>query len=239
MQAAVFHVHGVAAGAVAMRNEHAVRAPFGHGDVGLDAVGAAAQIGAHLGRQMAHPGVEGEDAPVAQMARRIFGEAFAEAVVQRQHLMGFGLAPPQIDQRVQARGLFRRPVVIFVEVGFEMTGNIGFKDFLNYMRGEEALELAFETPAKSDVPEFIEEKTPLTIVKNEMTIEELIAKAEANGFKQADIVTGAKIYHNQSNIYHLTSDQIADLDRRITARIEKMNAASRNPEELFPLLRTD
>jgi putative NADH-flavin reductase len=39
-----------------------------------------------------------------------------------------------------------------------MTGNIGFKDFLDHMRGEQALELAFETPAKSSVPEFIEEK---------------------------------------------------------------------------------
>ena len=107
------------------------------------------------------------------------------------------------------------------EVGFEMTGNIGFKDFLDYMRGEQALELAFEKPAKSDVPEFIEEKKPLSIVQNAMTIEDLISKAEANGFKQADIVTGAKIYHNQSNIYHLTSEQIADLDKRITARIEK------------------
>lgn len=107
------------------------------------------------------------------------------------------------------------------EVGFEMTGNIGFKDFLDHMRGEQALELAFEKPAKSDVPEFIEDKKPLTIMQNEMTIEDLIKKAEANGFKQADIVTGAKIYHNQPNIYHLTSEQIIDLDKRISARIEK------------------
>jgi len=111
------------------------------------------------------------------------------------------------------------------EVGFEMTGNIGFIDFLDYMRGEQALELAFEKPAKSDVPEFIEEKQPLSIVKNEMTIEDLIKKAETNGFKQADIVTGAKIYHNQPNIYRLTSEQIADLDNRITARIEKMKSS--------------
>ncbi len=115
------------------------------------------------------------------------------------------------------------------EVGFEMTGNIGFKDFLDYMRDEQALELAFEKPAKSDVPEFIEERQPFSIVQNTMTIEDLIAKAEANGFKQADIVTGAKIYHNQSNIYHLTAEQIADLDRRITARIEKMNAVEAKP----------
>ncbi|CAN5543487.1 hypothetical protein BH10ACI1_BH10ACI1_06020 [soil metagenome] len=116
------------------------------------------------------------------------------------------------------------------EVGFEMTGNIGFKDFLDYMRGEQALELAFEKPAKSDVPEFIEERQPLSIVQNAMTIEDLIKKAEANGFKQADIVTGAKIYHNQSNIYHLTSEQITDLDKRITARIEKTKAVQ-TPDE--------
>lgn len=110
------------------------------------------------------------------------------------------------------------------EVGFEMTGNVGFKDFLEHMKGEQALELAFEKPAKSSVPEFIEDREPLKLVKNEMTIEDLIKKAEDNGFKKADVVTGAKIYHNQPNIYHLTDEQIADLDQRITARIEKMKA---------------
>lgn len=110
------------------------------------------------------------------------------------------------------------------EVGFEMTGNVSFKDFLDHMRGEQALELAFEKPAKPSVPEFIEDREPLKLVKNEMTIEDLIKKAEDNGFKKADVVTGAKIYHNQPNIYHLTAEQIADLDQRITARIEKMKA---------------
>jgi hypothetical protein len=107
------------------------------------------------------------------------------------------------------------------EVGFELTGNIGFKDFLNHMRGEQALELAFETPAKSTVPEFIEESNVVPMAQPQMTIEDLIKKAESNGFKQADIVTGARIYHNQPNIYHLTAEQIADLDSRMTARIEK------------------
>lgn len=108
------------------------------------------------------------------------------------------------------------------EVGFEMTGNVGFKDFLDHMKGEQALELAFDKPAESKVPEFIEDREPLKLVKNEMTIEELIKKAEENGFKKADIVTGAKIYHNQPNIYHLSAEQIEDLDQRISARIEKM-----------------
>ncbi len=111
------------------------------------------------------------------------------------------------------------------QVGFEMTGNIGFKDFLEHMKAEQALELAFETPAKSDVPEFIEDKTPISIAPQTMTIEDLIEKAEASGFKQADIVTGARIYHNQSNIYHLTAEQIADLDKRMSARVAKTTNA--------------
>ena len=78
--------------------------------------------------------------------------------------------------------------------------------------------------AKSDVPEFIEDKTPVSIAPETMTIEDLIKKAEANGFKQADIVTGARIYHNQPNIYHLTDEQIADLDQRMSARVAKTNS---------------
>jgi hypothetical protein len=117
------------------------------------------------------------------------------------------------------------------EVGFEMTGNVGFKDFLEHMKGEQALELAFDAPAKSNVPEYIEDKQPLSIAPQTMTVEDLIKKAEANGFKQADIVTGAKIYHNQSNIYHLTDEQIIDLDRRMTARVEKTKAQTNNSTE--------
>jgi hypothetical protein len=76
------------------------------------------------------------------------------------------------------------------------------------------------------VPEVLEETPqPISLVPQTMTIQELIAKAEKFGFKQADIVTGAKVYHNQPNIYRLTPEQIADLDRRITARIEKTRAA--------------
>jgi hypothetical protein len=112
------------------------------------------------------------------------------------------------------------------EVGFEMTGSVTFKDFLDHMRAEEALNLAFEQPAKSEVPEYIEEKVPVSIAPAPLSIDDLIKKAEANGFKQADIVTGARIYHNQPNIYHLTSEQILDLDRRMTARLEKTKGAA-------------
>ncbi|MBV9959378.1 MAG: hypothetical protein JO360_13210 [Acidobacteria bacterium] len=118
------------------------------------------------------------------------------------------------------------------EVGFEMSGDISFKDFLDHMRGEAALDLAFEKPAPVEVPEVLEEKpSRLSIVPPQMTIQELIAKAEAHGFKQADIVTGAKLYHNQPNIFRLSPDEIADLDRRITARIEKMQQGATPKQE--------
>src|SRR5215213_147816 len=112
------------------------------------------------------------------------------------------------------------------EVGFELTGNITFKDFLDHMKREHGDDLPMEAPKPVAVPEALEEKPqPMSIVPPQMTIQELIAKAEGFGFKQADIVTGAKVYHNQTNIYRLTPEQIADLDRRITARVEKLKAA--------------
>lgn len=112
------------------------------------------------------------------------------------------------------------------EVGFEMTGNVTFKDFLEHMKREHGTELPMDAPKPSPVPEILEEKpAPLTLVQPQITIQELIEKAERHGFKPADILTAAKLYHNQHNIYRLTPDQIADLDRRMTARIEKMKDA--------------
>lgn len=112
------------------------------------------------------------------------------------------------------------------EVGFEMTGNITFKDFLDRMRGENPTDMSFEKPVASVVPEFIEPSNVIEMKPKTITIDELIAKAEANGFKRADIVTGARIYHNQPNLYHLTTEQVVDLDKRMTARIEKMQGES-------------
>lgn len=111
------------------------------------------------------------------------------------------------------------------EVGFELTGDVTFSDFLEHMKRESGTDLPLEAPRPSAAPEVIEEKPqPLTLVQPQLTIQDLIAKAIKHGFKEADIVTGAKLYHNQPNIYRLTPEQITDLDRRISARIEKMKA---------------
>lgn len=113
------------------------------------------------------------------------------------------------------------------EVGFELVGNIAFKDFIEHMKGELPPDLPIESAKPIDVPILLEEKTPpLTVVPPQLTIQDLINKALQNGFKQADIVTAARVYHNQSNIYHLTAEQIADLDRRMTTRIEKMKTVA-------------
>jgi hypothetical protein len=111
------------------------------------------------------------------------------------------------------------------EVGFELIGDVTFKTFLDHMRREAGTELPLEAPKPSNIPEVLEEKpSTLSLVPPPMTVQELIAKAEQNGFKVADIVTGAKLYHSQPNIYRLTPEQIADLDRRMSTRIEKLNA---------------
>jgi hypothetical protein len=109
------------------------------------------------------------------------------------------------------------------EVGFELVGNVTFKDFLDHLRTETGGELPVDHVKASPVPETLPEPPEFTDaeLRGHMTLDELIAKAVDNGFKQSDIVTAARVYHNQSNIHRLTVAQIEDLDRRISAKIDK------------------
>ena len=86
-------------------------------------------------------------------------------------------------------------------------------------------DLPVVAPKLLDVPETLPTLEEILTAPPQITIHELIAKAEQNGFKQADIVTAAKLYHQQPNIYRLSSEQVADLDRRMTAKIEKVKQA--------------
>jgi hypothetical protein len=112
------------------------------------------------------------------------------------------------------------------ELCFEMTGNVTFKHFLDHLVCHSNSNLPVSAPAPLEVSETLPSAEPLKIVPPRMTVEDLLAKAVANGFKHSDIVTAAKLYHQQSNIYHLTPEQIIDLDRRMSAKIEKMREAS-------------
>ena len=115
------------------------------------------------------------------------------------------------------------------EVGFELTGDVTFRDFLDQMKKGTGPELPLEAPKPVAVPETLEEKPSLKVVEPQMTVKELLEKAVANGFKQSDVVTAARVYHNQTNVYRLTPEQVADLDRRMTARVEKQKDEKATP----------
>jgi hypothetical protein len=119
------------------------------------------------------------------------------------------------------------------EVGFELTGDVQFKDFLDHLKKESGSSLPIEQPLPSKTPEHLPpKKDDLSWLSDEsskaITLQGLIEKATEHGFKQADIVTAAKVYHNQTNIYHLSGDQLEDLDRRLTTKIEKLKTQPKN-----------
>jgi hypothetical protein len=101
---------------------------------------------------------------------------------------------------------------------------VTFKDFLDHLRAESGTDLPMNHVKPSEVPETlsIEDEFADDLIP-QVTLEDLLAKAQANGFKQSDIVIAARVYHNQTNIHRLTPEQIEDLDRRLTAKIEKNN----------------
>lgn len=117
------------------------------------------------------------------------------------------------------------------EVGFELTGDVTFGDFLNHLRSETGSDLPLEKPLSSEIPETLSLKSEFTEedLKPRMTVDQLIKKAVSHGFKQSDIVTTARLYHNQPNIHHLSTEQIEDLDRRLSAKIEKRGSHHPGP----------
>jgi hypothetical protein len=117
------------------------------------------------------------------------------------------------------------------ELGFEMTGNVTFKDFLDHLICYSGSELPVEAPKPSAVPETLARQEDSELVKPSMTIQQLIERAEQHGFSKADIVTAARVYHQQSNIFRLSFEQIADLNERMQAKIEKQREAEREVAE--------
>ncbi len=120
------------------------------------------------------------------------------------------------------------------DLGYEMSApvrfdgtdkSITFRSFLDNMQSSAPAALPVTpTPPPVDVPANLVEPE-IVLDEPTITLAELISKAEAHGFKQSDLVTAAKIYHNQPNIYRLTAAQVEDLDQRMSAKIAKLKAA--------------
>jgi len=106
------------------------------------------------------------------------------------------------------------------EVGFELTGEVTFKDFLNHLVETSGADLKVsEKKAKAASPTLAAPQIDENELADDLLLEDLIAKALKNGFKQSDLVTAAKVYHNQPNIHRLTPEQIRDLDQRMSAKL--------------------
>ena len=77
-----------------MRDQDALGAGVADFDMGLDAVAAAAHVGGDIGRHVTHAGVKDEMVARSLEPRGVLRKARGEAVVERQHMVPLGLAPP-------------------------------------------------------------------------------------------------------------------------------------------------
>lgn len=109
------------------------------------------------------------------------------------------------------------------EVGFELVGDVSFKDFLERLQKETGKDLFASEIKANSVSPLLPEKSEWSDedLPKDLTVQDLIEKAISYGFKQSDIVNAARVYHNQTNIHRLTLDQIEDLDRRMAAKVQK------------------
>lgn len=107
-------------------------------------------------------------------------------------------------------------------IGMELL-NPSFSDFLAHLNASDTNTLPVEAPLPNKEPELLDEPPTLAFVgRSGPTLEDLLAKADENGFSQADLITASRYYCNgKSDLQRLNPDEIADLDRRLTARIEK------------------
>jgi hypothetical protein len=109
------------------------------------------------------------------------------------------------------------------EIGFELTGDVTFKDFLSRLQQATSKDLFASEVRANSVPPTLPETMGWSDedIPKDMTVQDLIEKAVSYGFKKSDLVNAARVYHNQSNIHRLTLDQIEDLDRRMSTKAKK------------------
>jgi hypothetical protein len=94
--------------------------------------------------------------------------------------------------------------------------------------------LPVHTAAPATEPDVLEAPPALTIVPPAgPTLEELLAKADSLGFSRAQLVTAARHYCNgKDDLERLAPDEIAELDRRLSAHASRrQEAAPVTPED--------
>lgn len=110
-------------------------------------------------------------------------------------------------------------------IGLELV-NPTFSDFLARLSAQGSNNLPIEEPQPVAVPEMLDEPELSVIKPVAITLQDLIAKAEQNGLGRAELVTAARYYCNgKTDLELLTEEELADLDRRLQARVEKEQAA--------------
>ena len=116
-------------------------------------------------------------------------------------------------------------------IGLELI-DASFTDFLTRLTEGSNVELPITAPAPSTEPEMLDEAPALAFVRPVgPTLDDLIAKAEQHGLAQSDLITAARFYCNgKSDLERLTPEEIVDLDRRLTSRIEKDQARQSQAE---------
>lgn len=107
-------------------------------------------------------------------------------------------------------------------VGMEFV-NPTFADFLARLAEGAPVPLAQNM---DEVPELLDEPAPLALVRPQgPTLDDLRALAHEHGLRDAELIVAARHYCGKNDLSRLTPDEVADLHRRLTARVEKQAAA--------------
>ncbi len=108
-------------------------------------------------------------------------------------------------------------------IGLEIVDPV-FADLLGRLQGD-APAPARPAPAE-DTPEWLEDVPFMVVRPSVLTLDELIAKAQEAGFSRANLVTAAAHYcGGKTDLERLSADDVAELDRRLSARIDAARTA--------------
>lgn len=95
--------------------------------------------------------------------------------------------------------------------------------------------LPVHEPAPQTAPETLEDGPTLTLVQPDgPTLDDLLAKSADFGFSRAQLVIAARHYCGKDDLERLTDDELAELDRRLTAHAARRHDPADAPERAEP-----